>query len=244
MADIPQLRASAALPQRVPDTGPALQRSGSYGEAVSDQLCALDARHCEEGTEYVFTSPTPGTGIAQIAAPNAFITTSPFLIISNNNPIGSNINIRPKYIRLANTVAGTNGTNMNYVLVLDNTLRWSSAGTAIVPVSPNFLATRNTDALVYAGALVAAAASTAVRLLDHGPLRTSIVVVGDTFNFTFGGVDKTPTSLAKNGTTPSDFVIPQSAVSIAPGGSLLLYIWAASQSVAGNFEVGGAYVER
>ena len=121
-----------------------------------------------------------------------------------------------KSIKLGLTVAQTGNTTLNYVLVLDNILRWSSAGSAAGigtfgtmngPYPANFNAASGSMAQIYAGALVATAASNAARMLSHGILRTAIPVVGDTYTFNFGGHENGHTSLAKNGTAPSDFVI-------------------------------------
>ncbi len=249
-------RIGRALPQKLLDTNPAPQRGGAYGEPIVQLLTTRDITVCDEGSEFQCSSATPGTGLAQIAAPTAFVATSPFLIIQNPTQPGSLLakTLFPKRIKLALSVVQTGNTTMNYVLALDNIQRYSSAGSSagqgtansgmVGPFAANFNAAAASQAQVFAGALVATAASPSVRILSHCALRTAIPVVGDTYTFTFGGSEDIHTSLAKNGTAPSDFVIPHPSVAIAPGGSLLLYLWAASQSGAGQFEVDCDWVER
>jgi hypothetical protein len=245
-----------ALPQKLVDTFPAPDRSGPYGEKMVQLLSPRDFTFVDEGSEFQANSPTPGTGIAQIAAPTAFVATSPYLLIQNPVNVGPVLakSLYLKYIKLSLSVVQVGNTTLNFVAVLDNILRYTSGGagcgvgTAVAslngPFCANFNAASGSNAQVYAGALVATAASNAVRMLGHGPLRLAIPPVGDTYTWNFGGHENNHTSLAKNGTAPSDFVIPLPPVVVAPGGCFLLYLWAASQSGAGQFEVDIGWVER
>ena len=244
-----------ALPQKLVDTFTAPDRSGAYGEKMVQLLSPRDLTLVDEGSEFQASSPTPGTGLAQITTPTAFIATSPYLIIQNPVNVGPVLakSLYLKSIKLALSVVQTGNTTLNYVAVLDNILRWSSAGSACGvgtfgtmngPYCANFNASSASNAQVYAGALVATAASNAARMLSHCELRTAIPVVGDTYTFSFGGHEGYHTGLAKNGTAPSDFVIPLPGVVVAPGGAFLLYLWAASQSGAGQFEVDVNWIER
>jgi hypothetical protein len=248
-------RVGRALPQKLVDTNNTPDRAGPYGEKMVQLLSPRDLTFVDEGSEFQASSPTPGTGLAQIATPSAFAATSPFLIIQNPVNVGPVLakSLYLKSIKLSLTSAQTGNTTMNYVAVLDNILRWSSAGSACGvgtlgamngPYCANFNAASASNAQLYAGALVATAASNAARMLSHSTLRTAIPVVGDSYTFNFGGHENGHTSLAKNGTAPSDFVIPHPSVVIAPGGSFLLYLWAASQSGAGSFEVDATWIER
>ena len=77
-----------AFAQKVGETFPAIARGGSYGESVMELLTDKQHKVADEGSYYMTRSPTVGTGLATIAAQNSFADTSPFLIVTNGNPLG------------------------------------------------------------------------------------------------------------------------------------------------------------
>jgi hypothetical protein len=246
-------RVSRLLPQSVIDAFPGLVRAGRYGEIVAELVNSKSHKQADEGSQFLVTNPTPSTGIATGAAVTSFTATTPYIVIQNNNPIGGK-NIFLDYIKLTATVAGTNGVGVWWRGVLDNLVRYTSGGAGAAgtgqttvlsgPVCPNFGSPAQSNALVYAGAITAAAASSVAKLLSGGVFRTTIMVVGDTYTVNFGGAEASDGNQVKNGTNPTDFVHQSGPVEIAPGGSYLFYLWSPSQTVAAQNEVEISYVER
>ncbi len=242
-----------ALAQKVGETFPSISRGGSYGEQVVEILSDKQHKFADEGSYYMTRSPTVGTGLATIAAQSSFADASPFLIVTNGNPVGGK-SIYLDYIKLTSTVAGTNGTNLLYATKLDNIARWASGGwgssntgvaqVMLGPYPTNTAAQAQSAAQVYAGALVAVASSSQARTLSNGICRTAITVVNDQYLFNFAGCDMALDGVLVSGTNIAQRSIIHAPVVIGPGASFLLHIWAASQTVASNFELEMGHVER
>jgi hypothetical protein len=200
-----------------------------------------------------FVANNAQTGVAMTAAAG-FAATTPFIILSNNDAVGGK-NIWLDYIDLVTTAAGSAASGLTTIqaaLYLDNTLRYSSAGTDISSkiVSPNMAVSPTSIAKAYAGAITAAAASGSVRpvcgLRTLRPCVSGTVadVVGEMKHFTFDG-----------GSLPSGSVtvanagvihVPMPPVKIGPQMSALLYIFyaAAGTPVAASYAPELGWVER
>ena len=238
--------------QRVGDGIVNMLRMGSYGELVYKSIYAKQAKLAEEGSYFITRSPTPNTGIATTASLGSYADTTPFLIVSNNNPSGGR-NIFLDYIKLTCTAAG-NGTTLNYATKIDSTMRWSSAGaggagtflTTILlgPYPTNTAAPVNSNALVFAGAVTATSSSSNARTLSNGWLRSVVPVVNDVYYWNFSGVDQMLDGVLISGTNVVQRCLPHSPVMISPQGSFLLYLWLASQSSASSYEVEVGHIER
>lgn len=197
----------------------------------------------DEGSYYCATNPTPGTGIATTAAVTTLSDTSPFLLVKNNGTK----TIYLDYLKLIVTAAGTNGTNLNFASKTDvpnSSGRYTSGGSTITPVNANINSGNLSSAQVYAGAIVAAAASASARLLDHIVIRPVIPVLGDTYTITFGQVDPSVGSLQVSGTAIANAVYQTPGVVIGPQQYWLGHLYLASQSAASSYEFTLCYVER
>src|ERR1017187_2416913 len=160
--------------QRVLEGSAAVIRSGPYGEQVSEIITSKQQKANDEGSLFLTRTPTPGTGVASITAPTAYVATSPYIVVTNGNQAGGK-NIWLDYINLNLITAGTSSTNLQFATALDTIPRWSSggsggAGTNVAtvlqgPMPNNSGAPLGSGALVYAGALVAIAASPQNRIL-------------------------------------------------------------------------------
>ena len=242
-----------ALAQKVGETFPTIARGGGYGEGIAEILTDKQHKVCDEGSYYMTRSPTVGTGLATIAAQSSFADTSPFIVVTNGNPVGGK-NIYLDYIKLTSTVAGTSGINLLYATKLDMIPRftsggWGSSNTGVAqvmlgPYPTNTAAQAQSAAQVYAGALVAVASSSLARTLSNGILRTAITVVNDQYLFNFAGCDMMLDGVLVSGTNIAQRSIIHAPVCIGPGHSFLLHVWAASQTVASNFEFEMGHVER
>ena len=71
-----------------------------------------------EGSYYTLTNPTPGTGIATIAAQATLADTAPFILFKNANAAGGK-NIMLDYLKLICAAAGTGGTQLRYAVKVD-----------------------------------------------------------------------------------------------------------------------------
>jgi hypothetical protein len=248
-------RVSRGLGLKVPDTNPIINRVSEYGETVNEPLWNKSHKLAKEGSYFVVTNPTPGTGLATIATLTSLVDTSPFAIIQNNNP-GSPMNqpfIDLDYIKLTCTAPGTAGTALLWAIKTDIVNRYTSGGSQLTggvnvglgALSPNTTGRNTSNANITAGALVAATpTSNSVRLFGHGYFRSVIPVVGDSYLINFGSGDMQVGGQPKNGSAPSDFVAPHAPVTIGPGHAAYLHIWLPSQSAASSFEIEIGYAER
>jgi hypothetical protein len=234
--DLPALRADGAEVS---------VRTTGRGELITmpagKPRCAL----ANEGSYFLATNPTPGTGIAGIAATGAFSDAESLLVVRNAAAVSTGKRVHLDYLRLQVTAAGTNGTDVRYVSKLDKGgVRYTSGGSAITVVNPNMDSAAATSATVHFGALVTAAATSDARLVGNGLVRNVIGVVGDEYLFDFGGSAHVATAHAVAGTAIAKLVIPHAPVVLGPEHSFVFSIHAASQTGAISFEFELGYWER
>lgn len=219
-------------------------RSSVYGERGVVPYQKVRQALADEGSYFVATNPTPGTAIAGIAGTGAFADAESLLLIRNGASDADGTRVYLDFIELISAVAGTNGTNVRFVSKLDIGVdRYTSGGSAIVPVNPNSDSSAATVCTVKFGALVTTAASASARLVQNGLVRNVITVVGDRYLFDFGGDVQAP-GHAIAGTAIADIVIPHVPVVLGPGDSFVFSIHAASQTVASEYEFNIGWYER
>lgn len=218
-------------------------RVSHRGDLMTMPLGKQRATLADEGRYFIATNPTVGTGVAGIAGTGAFSDAESLLLLKNTNAVGSGKRIVLDMLRLAPTVAGTNGTDHRYVSKTDTGDRYTSGGSAITPVNPNADSTELPTCLLYFGALVTTAASSSARLIGNGLLRNVITVVGDEYLFDFGG-DARPVSHAIAGTAIARMVIPHAPVVLGPGQSFVMSLHAAAQTVGTSYEFELGFWER
>jgi hypothetical protein len=221
-------------------------RANRLGELYAYITGKTNYAMCDEGSYFVATNPTPGTGIAGIAATGAFSDLESLLVVKNTAAAGSGKNLYLDYLKLLVTVAGTSGTDHRFVSKIDgpSANRYTSGGSDIVPVNPNGDGAAP-SATVKFGALVTAAASAGARLVGGGILRrATIVVAADEFVFNFGGPmpnQLRPGTLAADSTTNVSCAVAHCPVILPPQWEYVLAVHAASQTVGTSyeFELGG-----
>jgi hypothetical protein len=240
---------------KLADGLPVIARASQYGEAISQLLTSKQHVLADEGSYYICRTPTIGTGIAGVTSLAAYTATSPVLIVTNNNPQGGR-NIWLDYTCLTVTATAASTTSLFMATVLDTTARYSSAGsggagtnlsTALIgPYATNVASPQASNALVYAGALVAVAASSTARILSNRLVRQQIPVVLDQYIINFGtdavGGPLPPQALSA--AVPAVSSVAHAPVCVPPGGSFLQYYYGASMGAAPSFEVEVGYVER
>lgn len=198
-----------------------------------------------EGKSFIARSPTPGTGIASLAAPTAFDDTKPFLLIKNGNADGGD-DIVLDQIKLRATAAGTAGTAVHYDLKLDmaNPLRYTSGGETLASVNCDGGSSETSGATIYCGALVAAAVASGARLLGGGQFSTTIPIIGDQYILTFDDAGPGAGGQLVAAAAAKSIVHNHPPVAIAPGQWLAFHLWLPSQSAASSYEVEIAYHAR
>lgn len=236
--DIMAGKAGRGLPSASADGADTALRVDRYGGLVvpAKPKYAL----ADEGSYFVITNPTNGTGVAGIAATGAFSDAESLLLIRNTSTEAEGKRIYLDYIRLRVTAAGTNGTNHLYVMKLDKgATRYTSGGTAYTPVNVNTASSASFSGTFHFGALVTTAASSDARLVARGTLRETIVVANDEFTFDFGGDHAAVPRGAAAAADSTNFVyrtIGVAPVVLGPSDSLVLSLYAASQDGASSYE--------
>lgn len=220
-------------------------RSSRYGDVIHQSLFGAKMHPvADEGSVFIATNPTPGTGIAGKAAPNTLADTAALMHLRNSDAT-SGKNLYLLWLLLRPTAAGTNGTNFNLSQKIDKGAnRYTSGGSAITPVNPNMGSTRSPLGVLKVGDLTIAAASSDARLVAHDQVRSVIKVIGDKYLLTFG--DSVPPSLGMimEGTAQAFIPVACPPVVLSPGDQWLLHEWAASQTVAASYEFVMCWAER
>lgn len=219
-------------------------RATRWGEQIVAPLGSKMYQYADDGSYFIATNPTMGTGIAGIAASTSFDATEHLLHIRNTS---STKRVYLDFIDLVVTAAGAAGTTTGFTMTMDSgTTRYTSGGSSITPVSPNEALSTSFDGTMKFGALVTTAASADVVPLGDFLVRTVIKVVGDSYRFTFGdsgkGWDCAGASL--DGTTSAKITIPCPPVILGENGQFLLSDWAASQSGASSYQFRIGLVQR
>lgn len=219
-------------------------RASNRGDAHAMPLGKSRCTLAEEGSYFLASNPTIGTGVAGVTAANAYDATEAFICLRNDNSVASGKWLFLDRLNLTTTAAGTSGTNVEFTSHIDAGDRYTSGGAVIVPVNCNMASSVASGATMQAGALVTTAATGAVRVLDNRTLRTVITVVGDRYDFDFGGETLAPAGLATAGTAQLHMLTSCAPVVLGPGDSWIFTIFAASQAAASSFEYSLAWWER
>lgn len=237
---------SRFLPQYQTD-GPESEKAARLGRDGSQFVQNLHPDFgglADEGSYFNACAAAPQTGIATAAAPTAFSATNPFFTIYNSenagNPNAKRIIL--DFAALVATAAGTGGTSLQVAVTMDNTARYTSGGTALVPKSTNGDNNNGSIATVFAGNITATAASSAVRnILGQRAFKGAIPVIFDTYMLKFGGVDQLPSITIS---TIAKVVEACPKVVIPPGWTALVHLWLPGQSGASSYIAELGWVER
>lgn len=235
---------ATTLPTRSTNTVNKPARGNAFGEQMVNPIGKGRYAFCDEG-QYFVAKNTPGTGIAGIAATGAYSDAESFLLIKNGAGASSGTRLYLDYLRVVVTAAGANGTDHLYAIKLEpsGTDRYTSGGSAITPVNPNVDSSIASGATIKVGALVTTAASSNARLVAAGVIRPVIAVVGDQYIFDFGG-EVQSTSMVNAGTAIAHCPINCPPIIIGPGCTMVMSLYASSQTAACSYEFELGYWER
>ena len=212
-------------------------RPGAYVFPLgTDELSLVD-----EGNYFCVT--TGQSGMSTGATSSSFAAGNPFVVVFNKAAAGGP-NIYFDFLALCATAAGNAGANCQAAGVIDTGNRYTSGGAELTTsiVNPNGNSGNSSNARVYAGAIVATAAtSTARTIFGNRFLSGAIPVAGDTYVLKFGG-NESVNSTTKNTVTFTNQNVPKMV--IPPQSSGLVYLWLASQTGASAFIPDMAWCER
>lgn len=248
------IEASRNLPAQFDQVDTAL-RGSPYGDQYMMPVLPESQTTADEGSFWTVTNPTPGTGIATIAAQASLADTAPFILFKNNWSAADNNKKRiiAKWLRITCTVAGTAAAQLRFATKTDSSgPRYTSGATVIAgnntigaatnqPVNPNADIGTASSLQFYAGPIVATAAASP-RLIDAMTARISTPVVGDSFLIVFGANEA-----IANGSlvaTVTQLAMTMAPWIVGPQEWGAFHLWSPSQSAASSYEFTFAYVER
>jgi hypothetical protein len=241
---MPQLYGTTKVGQqtRVADGVVQPVRLSATGESLVVPIGSGDYILGVEGSYFKAINSTFNTAVAMsIAAATVFSETQGSITIRNSNA-ASGKDIFLDYIKVVIAAAGTGNTNLLYSYQIDNTIRYSSGGTALTINNCNSGIANTTGAVIHAGALTLNTAGGSARKLCGGAIviRAAAPAAQDIMIFNFGNVDTTATA-------PGAAVVTPCGPVLLPAGSnhtFVMHFFGASQSAAPTafFEIG--YFER
>lgn len=230
-----------ALPTPSPDGTTVVNpsRTGTYGEAYVLPISNKELYSADEGSYNVALTPTPGTGIIGTVSIASITDVSPTAVFYNSS---TTKRIYPQFLNLHETVVSTSGSRVQFTFYLDNVNRWTSGGTALTNGNTNSSVSADTSLVAHVGGIVSPAASAKV-LVAHVVFRGTIDVVEDQYEFVFGSHGG-GTITGPQAVTVQHFSATLPPICIAPGHSLVMHQWAASQANAPTYEYNLGYIVR
>jgi len=205
-----------------------------------------------QGYYYKAVNATPSTGIIS-STQQTFSATSGLFCMQNTAQVNSNVFLFPDYLKLLVSVVDTTATAFQYLGAVDNTLRFSSGGTALTTVGTaasnnGSMNTRRRiagslpQAAITYGALVLAAEGSQVVRQSRGCVKANAAPfsqVNDEYYFAFGPSADAGAGSAKTSAAATPTVYRQNVgmVSIAPQGSFVFNAWFPAITVGFTAEV-------
>lgn len=238
----PTFLTGRGLPAPTEDNVRGPQRGSRYGDSYSiDLFGGRSHALADEGAYFYHQHPTidASTTVAGHAAPVlADLYTKPFLVVTNQDVVGSKKRCYLDFIELTVITPGTAGTSDNWAAECDTggaAARYSSGTlTRLTASNPNMQSATVNTSVIDCGPYVAKAATSAQRKMGSGVFRPSIAITGDKYLFVFGGPPM-PNGVVASAIT--QHYIPLPPVILGPTDLFLLHLYAPSQSAAGVYKV-------
>lgn len=212
-------------------------------------IFAGDYGAADEGSFFTANIGTATASTAVAVTTQALGTSSPHIVVKNNNPVGTGYNIYLRAIKLRITTATTGITSVNHVGVLNpNSSAFTTTGTLFTgPSNVNSSSQTTSGALIYGGVNVCTtvASSPGARIVHSGPVTSIIPIVLDQWIFGFGELQGGNTFGTVIGTTTSFVSVSVAPVVIAPGWFYTFGLWGPGWAAsAPSYLYGIAYIER
>lgn len=215
-------------------------------------IFAGDNAAADEGSYFIATSVTPGTAIATTTSvvddaatqSSTHAQASPVMLIQNQNPAGSGINIYLRYLKMYIVQVPTSASIWSYAMRMDPlSTKLTTAGTVITPKNVNTSSSALSKAYINFGAITTVIMSAQGTLTGAGLVSGAIPVAQDQWYFNFGAAAASCDSIGTQ-TLVKSLSIPCAPQIIAPQLFWTLEMWGASNAGAPSwvFELG--YVER
>jgi hypothetical protein len=227
------------LPGIYQDNSKQAPRIGRRGEMYIQALAGAKLYPlADEGSYFLASNPTIGTGIAGIAASTSYDATEHLFWLRNTS---TTKRLYLDFIEITVTAAGAAGTTSGFTVTTDRGNSRRGTGGSDITTSiynVNRASSETAEVSCAFGALATSAASTSVQAVFNGLVRNVIKVVGDTYRFSFG--DSVATwqcaGASLNGTTTAAITVPCAPVILGEGDQVFLSDWGASQSGASSYE--------
>jgi len=221
-------------------------RVSKYGELVNSPVLTSKQNLSLEGSYFIATNPTMGTGIAMTTSITTFAETAGavgvMFLLRNTLTAGDTAKrIVMDYLKMKIIQVPTSATHWDYaVAVDDNPARYTSGGSVITPTNPNGGASAGSIASLYFGALTTGV-PTNRRIVGRGTLRGIIPTTFDTMTIAFGG-DHVANAILTSGS--AKYLDVTSPVILAPGQNMAITMWGTSNAAAPSFEFEAGWIER
>lgn len=239
-----------------PITAPGGIRRGPYGD-LSVMALAAASEHplADEGSWFVATNPTPGTGVAYALQTSFSDTANGLFVIQNNQPAGG-ANLWLKYIKLILTgTAPASTTSMDFTIRTDTSAMTPTAGSVQIAGgagAQTIFETNHPDATApqvniwafSAGAMTVPATSASGRRVGRIHIPTNVAVSGDEYEVQFGAPDRNSGSAgltAARATAPARMVAHAAPVVLQPQSWAVVTMWwngAATNTPNFEYELG------
>lgn len=203
-----------------------------------------------EGSYFVASTPTPGTGITlSVATGTTYSDTQGLLSVDNLDTGkiqgGQSKQIYLDFISFVVTATPTAATQHDIAYRIDNANR-GTGGTVVAVQNANMAYGNATMASIRANPTIAAATAN-VRTLGHQTIRKAAApayIVGDLVIIKFGGIEMSNALANFTLTTQTIIIVPAPPVAIGPGQSFILNEWATARTGALSGEISVGFVER
>jgi len=238
-----------ALPTAVADGIDIANWADRYGGRISVPIQSYRQGAAEEGIYFIGTNATPATGIAATTSMIAYDATAGakgvYFVIKNSETSTANTSKRiiPDFIKMRLiTQAPTSATDWQATTVLDLGTRYTSGGSTITGVNASTDSSVSSVALVYAGAVTCAAATSSVKLLGTTLLRAQVPVILDQYTIVFGGSEGGGPIVSAAGV--QNLVFSHPPVIIGPNYALFIHLYGTANAAAPAWEFVLGWLEK
>jgi hypothetical protein len=217
-------------------------RLNRFGEIVNVGLPKTKHFLSDEGSYFIATNPTPGTAIAHVVLA-AFDDTKPYILLRNQDsstdPLAKRIYL--DYIKLLTTIVPASSVEWSYVATIDYSqwaARYTSGGSAIVPVNANGDISRSPVGYLQMGAITAVA-GVGRRIVSRGRFRGVVPTIYDEYILSFGSCEGGSGQIGAAGS--ARVVCQAPPIVIGPGQNFALNLFGISNAATAatyEFEIG------
>lgn len=230
-------------------------RGGMYGETLVNLGLPSWQQLADEGSIYVASNATPGTGLQSALITGYSATADGDTVIVNGNSAASKRRIYPLYIKkMMSGTAPATTTVQHFALFTDVTSGCTpSAGSvALAPKQVNTGASSGpSSALIYVptgtAAMTIPTATGARTLVGRTSIPTSLGITGDVYTLLFGPSDGGGQGggTAVRATAPANLTASTAPVVLDPGYGLIVdFWWLTATTTAPTWEWEILYIER